>query len=79
MLVWVIGEHSKTQQKLSAPDQGRAWTSAAVADMEGCFGILFSILYRTENPKAEMPKLAMEIASKILDTVDDRAPLRLRL
>lgn len=49
------------------------------ADVEGCFGILFSLLYKTDNPKAAMPGLSMEIATKVLEKIDDRAPLRLKL
>lgn len=49
------------------------------ADVEGCFGILFSLLFKTENPAAAMPRLSMEIATKVLEKIDDRAPLRLKL
>ncbi|CAM9603571.1 unnamed protein product [Ectocarpus sp. 6 AP-2014] len=48
-------------------------------DVEGCFGILFSLLFKTDNPKAAVPALSMEIATKVLEKVDDRAPLRLKL
>ncbi|CAM9164053.1 unnamed protein product [Discosporangium mesarthrocarpum] len=48
-------------------------------DIEGCFGILFSLLHKTENPKVDMPILSMEISNKLLETVDGRSSLRLRL
>lgn len=51
----------------------------SIDDIEGCFGMLFSLLYKTENPQAAMPALSLEIATSVLDTVDDRAPLRLKL
>lgn len=49
------------------------------ADVEGCFGILFSLLFKTDNPTAAVPGLSMEIATKVLEKIDDRAPLRLKL
>lgn len=48
-------------------------------DIEGCFGIVFSLLFKTDNPKEAIPGLSMEIATKVLEKVDDRAPLRLKL
>ncbi|CAN0170756.1 unnamed protein product [Ascophyllum nodosum] len=48
-------------------------------DVEGCFGIVFSLLYKTEDPAAAMPALSIEIANKVLEKVDNRAPLRLKL
>lgn len=50
-----------------------------LADVEGCFGILFSLLFKTDNPTAAVPGLSMEIATKVLEKIDDRAPLRLKL
>ncbi|CAM9229402.1 unnamed protein product, partial [Choristocarpus tenellus] len=48
-------------------------------DVEGCFGILFSLLHKTDNPKVAMPALSMEISGNILEVVDGHAALRLKL
>lgn len=48
-------------------------------DVAGCFGILFSLLGKTEKPSVMMGPLSMEIATKILEKVDNKAPLRLNL
>ncbi|CAM9384657.1 unnamed protein product, partial [Phaeothamnion confervicola] len=47
-------------------------------DVEGCFGILFAVLDRVGDVE-EAPVLASEIAAALLDIVDDKAPLRLKL
>lgn len=49
------------------------------ADVAGCFGILFSLLGKTDKPSVMVGPLSMEIATKILEKVDDKAPLRLNL
>lgn len=63
----------------SVPGLLRRTSVPRAADVEGCFGILFSLLFKTDNPKAAMPGLSMEIATKVLEKIDDSAPLRLKL
>jgi translation initiation factor 3 subunit M len=51
-------------------------------DVEGCFGVLFALLYKTSRLETDLPALAEDIAAAVLEKyegAESRAPLRLRM